>query len=1084
VILSARGIQRLLSLGFLLLVLFFFSSVILHAQTTSSLSGSVSDPSGAAIPNAAVIVRNVNTGSTRTANTDSAGTFELLSLPIGDYQIVAHHDGFADEIRNGIHLNVGQDATANLSLQVGNVRQQIAVNADAPPVSLTTTDISGLVGERQVKDLPLNGRSFDLLLTLNPGVVNFTAEKTGGIGVSNSTVGNNFSVSGNRPQQNLFLLNGVEFTGAAENNMQPGGTSQELLGVDAVREFNVLRDSYSAEYGKRPGAQVLIVTQSGGNQLHGSAFEFLRNSALDARNYFNGPSIPAFQRNQFGGALGGPLQKDKTFAFGNYEGFRQHLHQAGVALVPDANARNGYLPCKLVTPAPNPCPASGLYYVGVGPGVAPLLNLWPIPDASSTDFGGIAEVFNSPLQTVRDDFGTLRLDRNLGKRDLLTGAYTIDDSADVTPTAANLLSTDIESLREQVFSLEETHVFSPNLLNVARVGYSRAAYFYTGEPTPGSPGDSLPGFVAGKPVGTVVVGGSAAANPAAQVSLAGSNTGNDLHIARNLYSYEDRVTVTRGRHDLSAGAWFQQLQADEDLALTQFGQATFTGLQQFLQGTVGTFLYDPAPTEMNWRSLLGAWYVQDVWHATPKLTLSLGFRDEFTTGWNEAHGRAANFVFVNNVIQTAPHIGDSAFTTNNATFLPQPRVGIAWSPFSSRTVIRAGFGMYNDLQDALGYRMDQNAPFNPSYSIASLPVTHFPLSKSPIPANAKIAPAGVQPDVDTPTLISWSLRLEQQLTSDTALTVGYIGSHGYHEIVSLDDNEPTPAICPASPCPAGYPAGSYYIASGTPLANPALAAAWAWFSRGDSSYHALEIDVNHRLSHNFAIRGSYTWSKALDDGDSVNATTAGNAPGLVSNPFNLRSDWGPATYDVRNIGVFSELWQLPFGQHQRFFSSAGSVTNALLGGWTANSVVTLQSGFPFTPQLSYNPSNNGDTKNPVRPSVNPAFHGKVIEGNPSQWFNPAAFAAPLSGTYGNLGRDPFSGPGISGWDFSAFKDTALRERLHLQFRAEFFNILNHSNFNTPNLVVFTPSGVSPTAGLVTSTSTTSRQIQFAAKLLW
>ncbi len=871
---ARRNRPRLLLFPCHSLVLAFFAVLLplapaLRAQTTSSLSGSVSDPSGAAVTGASITVRNVNTGTVRTTDTGSTGLYQILSLPIGDYQIVAHHDGFADELRTGIHLNVGQDATANLRLQIGGVRQQIAVNADAAPVSLTTTDISGLIGERQVKDLPLNGRSFDLLLTLNPGVVNFTAEKTGGIGVSNSTVGNNFSVSGNRPQQNLFLLNGVEFTGAAENNMQPGGTSQELLGVDAVREFNLLRDSYSAEYGKRPGAQVLIVTQSGTNQVHGSAYEFLRNSALDARNYFNSASKPPFERNQFGASLGGPLQKDKAFAFGNYEGFRQNLHQAGVALVPDANARNGMLPCKLVTPAPNPCPPSGLVNVGVAPGVAALLNLWPTPDPNSPDFGGIAEVFNSPVQSIRDDFGTLRLDRNFATRDFLTGAYTIDDSSDVTPTAANLLSTDIESLREQVVSLEETHVFSPALLNVARVGYSRAAYFYTGEPTPGSPGAALPGFVAGKPIGTVVVGGSAAANPAAQVSLAGSNTGNDLHIARDLYSYEDRVTLTRGRHDLTAGAWFQQLQANEDLALTQFGQATFTGLQQFLQGTVGTFLYDPAPTEMNWRSLLGAWYVQDVWRATPKLTISLGFRDEFTTGWNEAHGRAANFIFVNNVIQTAPHIGGSAFTENNAKFLPQPRIGIAWSPFSNRTVIRAGFGMYNDLQDALGYRMDQNAPFNPSYSIANLPVSHFPLPPSPIPSNAKITPGGVQPDLYTPTLLSWSLRVEQQLTNNTVFTLGYVGSHGYHEIVSLDDNEPTPTVCPASPCPATYPttfaaplagaavpAGSFYIPSGTPLANPALGAAWAWFSRGDSSYHALEADLNHRLSHNLAIRGT------------------------------------------------------------------------------------------------------------------------------------------------------------------------------------------------------------------------------------
>jgi hypothetical protein len=320
-----------------------------------------------------------------------------------------------------------------------------------------------------------------------------------------------------------------------------------------------------------------------------------------------------------------------------------------------------------------------------------------------------------------------------------------------------------------------------------------------------------------------------------------------------------------------------------------------------------------------------------------------------------------------------------------------------------------------------------------------------------------------------------------------------------HETVSLDDNEPTPTICPAAPCPAGYPstfpaalagapvpAGSYYIPSGTPLAKPALAAAWAWFSVGDSSYHSLQVDVNHRLSHGLAIRGVYTWSRALDDGDSLNATAAGNAPGLASNPFDLKADRGPATYDVRRVGVIDEMYQLSFGQHQRFLSGAGRFTNPLVGGWTGPSIVTLQSGFPFTPQLSYNPSNSGDTKNPVRPFVNPNFHGNPIVGKPTEWFDPAAFLAPPNGSgfYANLGRDTLNGPGVTEWDYSMFKDTSLHERLRLQLRAELFNILNHTNFNTPNLVVFTRSGVSPTAGVVTSTSTTSRQIQFPAKLLW
>src|SRR5271165_2226532 len=309
------------------------------AQVAATLSGTVTDQSGAAVSAAGVTARNLDTGLSRETATGPAGRYQLFALPLGEYEVRVKKDGFAEAVRTGIRLVVGQDATVDVGLHVGAVSEEVKVTGDAAMVSVTTQDISGLVGERQVKDLPLNGRSYDLLLTLNPGVVNFTAEKTGGVGVSNSTSGNNFSVSGNRPQQNLFLLNGVEYTGAAENNMQPGGTSQQLLGVDAVREFNVLRDSYGAEYGKRPGGQVSIVTQSGTNQIHGSAYDFLRNNAFDAPNFFDQGSAPPFQRNQFGASLGGPVRTGKTFLFGNYEGLRQHLHQTSAAFVPDAASR-------------------------------------------------------------------------------------------------------------------------------------------------------------------------------------------------------------------------------------------------------------------------------------------------------------------------------------------------------------------------------------------------------------------------------------------------------------------------------------------------------------------------------------------------------------------------------------------------------------------------------------------------------------------------------------------------------------------------------------------------------------------------
>lgn len=1080
---------------------FLFLAVLsltsLSAQVSAVLSGTVTDASAARVPGALVTLRSAELGSERKTTTDSEGRYQLPSVAPGRYELEVAKQGFRNEVRRGIELVTGVEASVDVSLEVGEASQEISVTEDVPMVNTSAADISGLVSGPEVKNLPLNGRSYDELLTLNPGVVNFTSAKTGGIGVSNSTVGNNFAVAGNRPQQNLFLLNGVEFSGAAENNMQPGGTSQQLLGVEAVREFNVLRNSYGVEYGKRPGAQVYIVTQGGTNELHGSLYEFLRNNRLDARNFFDGESVPGFARNQFGGAVGGPLQKDKTFAFVNFEGLTQHLHQTGVDLVPDNNARAGLLPCKLVTPTPAVCPASGLVFVGT----TPLISAWPVATPGAPDFGGISEAFNSPLQTIRDDFGTARLDRVFSPKDSFNVVYTIDDSADVTPTSSNLYSTDVESLREQVASMAETHVFSPALLNQATIGYSRAAYFFTGEPTPGTPAAELPGFLQGNPIGAIVVGGSAASNPTAQLGLAGSNNGSNLYIARNLFSYEDKLSWTHGRHQFTAGAWLERLRSNELLALSQYGQATFTSLQTLLEGVASSLLYDPAPTNMNWRAWFGAWYVKDTLRVSPRLTLSAGLRGESTSGWNEAHGRAANYTYPGGIISNQPRIGDSEFTVNHAKLLPQPRLGLAWSPFpfARKTVIHAGFGIYNDLQDALGYRTDQNAPFNPSYSLPNARLAQLPvITSAAVPATAKLVPGGVQPDLYTPTLISWTLRFEQELTPNTSLTVGYAGSHGYHELLGIDANEPFPVVCPAAPCPATYPAnfpaglantpvsaGTYYVPTAT-RANPSIANTWTYFSEGDSSYQALEADFNRRFSGGVSIRGTYTWSKTIDDGDSLNATTSGGEPALVSNPFNLRADRGLANFDVRNVASIDALYAVPFGRGRRFLAHASGAANALVSGWSVNSIVTLQGGFPFTPQLSYNPSNNGDTRNPVRPFVNAAFSGPVILCDPAQWFNPGAFLQPPanSGFYGNLGRDTLIGPGLATWDVSLLKETRLTERTNLQFRAELFNVLNRANFNTPNTIVFTPTGVSPSAGVVTATTTPSRQIQFGLKLLW
>jgi hypothetical protein len=1038
----------------------------------ASISGTVKDDTGAGLPEAAVTIKNLETGAERKLITDDAGRYAAPSIAVGPYQVAAEKVGFSTQVKTGINLVVGQRSVVDLTLPVGEIKQTVTVEEAPSSVSVSTQQTSGLVSERQVKDLPLNGRSYDGLMALNPAVVNYTSERSGGVGTSNSALGNMFAVSGRRPQENLYLLNGIEYTGASEINVSPGGASGQLLGVDAVREFNVVADTYGAEYGKRPGGQVSIVTASGTNQLHGTVYEFLRNSDLDARNFFDQGSIPQFQRNEFGAALGGPIVKDKIFLFGNYEGFRQHLGLSDVTLVPDTAARAGYL-----------ADANGkLKHVGVAAGVAPLFSLWPAqngPDLGS----GIGVAYSHPLQRIREDFGTTRFDYNISNRDMLFAVYTVDDSGDNTPSI-NPLSSAIENLREQVVSLQEQHVFSPTVLNTARIGFSRAAFFFTGV-TP----VNVPGWVAGDPIGAIVIGGGTALNGASQISLAGTNAGSNLKVARNLFTYDDHIALTHGIHQIEAGIWFQRIQANDNLAQYQYGQASFGSLASFLQGNISTFTVIPSPTALGWRSLETAGFVQDAIKLRPNLELRVGFRFESTNGWNEAHGRASNYTFGSNgVIQTNPQIGNSVFTQNRAKFLPQPRVGLAWDPFGkNKTVIHAGFGIYNALLDNIDYRLDQTAPFNATQSLKNIPLAGLQIVPGgALPAGSKISPSGIQPDAFTPTVVTWTFKVEQELARNTSLQVGYVGSHGYHQMLSLDANIPVPTVCPASPCPASLASGTIYYPKTATLSNPKLTNTTSWFSEGLSSYNALEVDLNRRFSQGLQIRGVYTFSKSLDDGTAWNSSVGANAPGFVMFPLNPRLDWSLSNSNVRNLAVINATYELPFGNGKAFLRSSSGWRQKLANGWALSGIESLQSGFPFTPVLGFNPTNDGDSRNPIRPSLNPAFTGNVILGGPNQYFNPNAFIVPPAGTYGNLGRNTLIGPGLAELDFSVLKSTPITEKVNLQFRAELFNVLNRANFGTPNAVVFTSASAvpAPTAGVITSTSTTSRQIQFGLKLLW
>ncbi|HEY3455773.1 MAG TPA: carboxypeptidase regulatory-like domain-containing protein [Bryobacteraceae bacterium] len=1062
------------------------------AQVTAAISGTVADPTGGRVSGAVITVKSLETGSSRVSTSDATGAFRITSLPLGPQEVSVEKPGFKRAVRTGIELIVGQELVLHLKLELGELAQQTTISAQGPVVNTTTADVAGFVGQRAVKDLPLNGRSWDNLVALNPGAMNYNLKSAG----TTTSNGNTFTVAGRRPMDNLVLLNGIEYTGASLVGVTPGGVSGGLLGIDAVREFNVLTDTYSAEYGKRSGGQVSVVTQSGTNAFHGSVFEFIRNSAVDARNYFDQGSVPPLRRNQFGGSLGGPLKRDRLFLFGNYEGFRQSLSLSNVAVVPDSQARQGLLP-----------DASGVYtrVPRLDPGMLRYMPFWPDPNGPELTVNGkpsgTALSFNSPKQRIREDFGTMRGDYVQSTHDTWSFAYTIDDGDSLTPLGDPLFGSDLK-LRSQVASVQQTHIFSPRALNTFRAGYSRAAFNFDSFPLANFPPDVS--FVAGSGPGGIVISGGLTTTGLSAITAAGPNNAANVWNRRNLFTWSDDFQVTSGRHQISTGVWFQRLQDNETTASTTLGQVNFSNLQTFMQGTISNFNVTPNRTGLGWRTLLGAWYVQDTIRLRPNLTLELGLRHEFTSGWNEVAGRAANYTTdARGALLSDTRVGKAALTENNAIRLFGPRIAIAWDPFrDGKTAVRAGFGTYYSLLDSLS-KLNALPPFNGTLAFSNVPLSSIvpldPLTpplpqcqSGPAPNCTIYSPQGVQPDAKTPTVQRWSFEIERQLSTDSVLRVGYVGSFGYHDLISIDPNSiPAQTCANPSGCVSGgtgsargsVAQGARYIPVGT-RPNPNLSGGFFWYTEGNSSYHALRVDVSRRMGHGLQLRGNFTWSKNLDINSALQGAQANNQAQMVMDRNDLRRDWGPSALNVTAQSSMSATYELPIGRHRRFFSNARGFTNALMGGWQFNGIVTLLSGFPFTPQTGSNRSGDGDTRNPDRPSVNPGFSGPVILGNQTQWFDPNAFLLPTAGTWGNLGRGTYRGPGLASVDVSLMKNAALSERTTLEFRAECFNLQNRANFGTPNPVVFSGGSVSPSAGLITNTTTTSRQLQLGVKLIF
>ncbi len=1090
---------------------------VLAQGFTAAITGTVKDESGAALVGAAVTVKHVDSGLTRAVKADASGKYSVSSLPIGEYELTAELMGFKGEVRRGIKLVVAQEAVVDFTLQVGSMVQQVTVTEDAPLVNTTMTQLSGLISEEQIKELPLNGRSFDQLLTLNTGTVDNRSNINNGAWTS-------FSVSGKRPETNRFLMNGVDYIGSNSTGqfITPSGSSGQLLGVEAVREYNVLQHTYGAEYGKRAGAQVVVVSSSGTNQLHGDAFEYMRNSTLDARNFFEHAKGP-FKRNQFGGALGGPLKKNKAFLFGNYEGFRERWAVPNVAIVPDAQARQGFLPCNVITPAPSSCPPSGYAPVPkLAAGMLPYANyFWPAPNGSELLVGGLptgsAFAVGNPLRKVREDFGLVRFDSNVSSKDSFSANFNVDDGERAAPPADPVFIS-LTTQRAYLFGLQETHIFSSTVVNVATLGFSRAWGTMVNAPAVPIPANLV--FLSGTNPGSITIGGGANTNVAAALAQPSGNSPN--RDARNHITWADDLHVTKGSHSWSAGVWIQRVQQNMyGGAQATAGTINYDTLLTFLQDLPTQFIANANPQAVYFRSTEGAWYVQDEIKLKPNLTLRLGLRDEMTNGWNEVYGHAANYVFdANGVVQTDPRVASSAFLENNAKALWQPRIGLAWDPTGTgKWSVRAGFGIHYDLQDNVGHRLNADPPFNARQTITSKPLlsiipipfgTQAPPScnaQSPLrpPACSIFSPGGLDPDMHTPALQQWSLTVERAITPNLMLELSYVGSQAYHVVTALDTNMARPQVCsdPAGCLSGGIrkasqavvvPQGTTYMPSTPPVAfgntvlqmrpNPFVGPTQSWFYLGTSSYHSANVSLTKRATRGLTFKTNYTFSKLLDINSAFLSTSGTNEPVSVLNPFDMRFNRGPAAFNLKHQFNANYTYQLPFGRGQRLGGKASGAADKLIGGWQWNGSVSVQGGFPFTPLVGSNSSGTGDTQNPDVPILNPSFSGPVVLGKPEKWFDPGAFLMPKAGTFGNVARGSFVGPGLTNFDTSLFKKFSFNEKYSLQFRAEAFNIFNHANFASPNPVVFAGNSTSPSAGVITLTSTTSRQIQLALKLLF
>jgi hypothetical protein len=1104
--------------GFVALVALAFSPLTLvpaHAQVAgATLSGTISDQSGAVIPGGKISIKNVATGITRDVTADAAGFYTAPNLLPGSYEVTVSAPGFATEVRSGITLTVGAQQVLNITMQVGQVTEKVQVTGEAPAVQLASSSLSAVVGASTVVELPLNGRSWTDLAKLQPGVAAVETQVAfGDSGRGNRGFGAQLSISGGRPVQNNYRLDGISINDYA--NGGPGSVLGGNLGVDAIQEFSVVTSNYSAEYGKTSGGVVNAISRSGTNQFHGSAYFFLRDEDFDARRFFD-TTRPSFHQNQYGASAGGPVKKDRTFVFGDYEGINFGKGVTRLDVVPSLAARAGNL-CS-TPPSDGSCTPST---VTVDPAVGRWLTIYPLPNGSSIGNGDVAAFTFAGQRTLSERFFTTRIDHRFSEKDSIFGTYMFDRTpfTSAEPLGVVLLGS---ITKRQIFALEESHTFSPSLVNTVRLGFNRdlvdnqnpikALIPAGGDKTIFTvPGEYAPGCQC----------------PEGITLMEGGIHGQSTYLYRwNAFQAYDDAFWTRGLHSVKFGFGFER---DQDNQLTLgtatglfgFGsmKALLTNHPKRLAAQKPQFL---TPRGMR-QSIIGG-YLQDDWRFRTNLTLNLGVRYEMSTVPTEVQGKLSTLY---NLSDVGAHCGkvDPARKCiaagpyfNNPTLRNfEPRVGFAWDPFrNGKTAVRGGFGFFDSLPLLYEYLTmnGQAYPFMERDQVSNLPAGSFPSGAYAFlnPGNTRYISIELNPHRNY--VMQWNVNVQRELVQNVTATVGYVGNRGVHQPFRVDEAN---MVIP-TPSSAGYlwpGGGGVGIGNGT-LYNPNVGGIRFLNWGGNTLYDALQVGIEKRMSHGLQLKGSYTWGKSIDTSSGVIAGDpfANSISSLQW--FDLkRLTRGLSDFDVRRTIVINGTWNLPT------LKSAPAVVGWAINGWELTSIFKANDGVPLSALFGTggdpmgtlssddyafpnrltgcNPINTNFRKSPSGVPLYVNSNCFAVATAPSLTFYNAN-CDPSFGTSpqcfnlrGNSGRNIMIGPGLAYLDFSIVKNNPVKrisENFNVQFRAEFFNILNRANFGVPDLGngnddIFDASGaVNPAAGLLTTTTTDPREIQFALKIVW